>query len=359
MANENGTDKSKHWTYEQLNGGQAVLSLQTGTNKFASQKGMTAFGMPRANVSRTNNGAFLEPDRKGEGIVPAQCGTNRFASQKGLSPFMTIRPNICRMQDKDGWQNASDKLRQASQAVIPMQAGTNKFATQGDGVVMGARRNQCTRVRGRLPKDRRSENVIPFQSGTNVFASQNGMTDPPGVGAYRQATMEPEGLNFTEEQLRRSSLDVPWLAGTNKLATQRGSGGFLKQRDVIFKSVGGKQLPEELKRKSDGILRLQFGTNKLASQSGMTGFGTCRNVLTNTKWKKEWIDEYEQARLQWEHKERDRRHSDQDGDKQEQDVQGEQVSMDSRHVGSTVRRYGQSDSRAESENDDEVYSDTE
>ncbi|CDW52577.1 Calponin domain containing protein [Trichuris trichiura] len=350
---------SKPWTYEQLNGGQAILSLQTGTNKFASQKGMTAFGMPRANISRTDSGTFLEPDRKGEGIVPAQCGTNRFASQKGLSPFMTFRPNICRMKDKDGWQNASESLPQASQAVIPMQAGTNKFATQGDGVVIGARRNQCTRVRGRLPKDRRSENVIPFQSGTNVFASQNGMSDPPGVGAYRQATMEPEGLNFTEEQLRRSSLDVPWSAGTNKLATQSGSGGFLKQRDVIFKSVGGKQLPEELKRKSDGILRLQFGTNKLASQSGMTGFGTCRNVLTNSKWKKEWVDEYELARLQWEHKEGERRHNSQDADKAEENAEGEQVNPDSRFVGSTVRRYGQSGTRDEPENDEEEYSETE
>ncbi|KRY14356.1 Uncharacterized protein T12_13627 [Trichinella patagoniensis] len=346
--------KSSKWTFEQLNAGQSVLSLQTGTNKFASQKGMSAFGSPRANIYRSEDRGFVEPDRKGQGITRAQCGTNQFASQKGSSPFLACRPNVCRVQDKQDWlltNGQSDDRRHQSDTIIPMQAGSNKFATQSSGqVVIGGRRNQCTLVRGRLAKDRRCEQYIPFQSGTNVFASQSGMTDPPAVGAYRQTTIEPEGLNFTEEQLRRSTAEIPWFAGTNKFATQTGSGGFSKQRDVIFKSTGGKEMPEEMARKCDGILRLQFGTNKLANQSGMTGFGTPRSVLLKPKWKSEWIEEYEQARAEWQSQEEKRREEehgqhatderrnsddqdDSDGDEADDDDDVEQI-------GSTVRIYG-------------------
>lgn len=64
--------------------------------------------------------------------------------------------------------------------------------------------------------------------------------------------------------------------------------------------IGGKEIPEELKQKSEGIVPLQSGTNKLASQRGMTGFGTPRNTIQRAGWKKEWIEEYEIAMKEWE-----------------------------------------------------------
>jgi len=189
--------------------------------------------------------------------------------------------------------------------------GSNKYASQSGEVVIGSRRNQLCNIRGRLPKHpkaRVSELFIPFQSGTNIFANQSGMADPPAVGAYRQATMECEGLNWSEELVRKSGLITPWYAGTNKFANQTGSGGFMKYRDVLFKMVGGKEISEEFLNKCHGVLRLQSGTNKLASQRGMTGFGTPRNVVNRPKWKNEWIEEWGEAEKEFETSGRGRRH---------------------------------------------------
>ncbi|OUC49770.1 calponin family repeat-containing domain protein [Trichinella nativa] len=111
-------------------------------------------------------------------------------------------------------------------------------------------------------------------------------------------------------------------------------------------------MPEEMARKCDGILRLQFGTNKLANQSGMTGFGTPRSVLLKPKWKSEWIEEYEQARAEWQSQEEkrreeehgqhatdERRNSD-DQDDSDGDEPDDDDDDDVEQIGSTVRIYG-------------------
>ena len=106
---------------------------------------------------------------------------------------------------------------------------------------------------------------------------------------------------FSDDMQRKGTEYTPWYSGQNKFATQAGSGGFLKVRDVLPHTTGGKEIEESLKQKSEGIVPLQSGTNRLASQvgffrkrcqssvqRGMTGFGTPRNTQLRSGWKKEW-----------------------------------------------------------------------
>lgn len=171
---------------------------------------MTGIGQPRLNIYNTKDLGFIAPVRKGEDVLRVQCGTNKYASQKGMTAMGAIRLNVGKIHYKENWDPGMDKK---GETVVPMQAGTNKFASQSGEVVIGSRRNQLSIVRGRMPRDRRTELFIPFQSGTNLYATQMGMTDPPGVGAIRQATTNIESLNMTEEQLRKGTITPPWFAG--------------------------------------------------------------------------------------------------------------------------------------------------
>lgn len=103
----------RRWTMDQLRQTDGIVPLQSGTNQFASQKGMTAMGMTRntklkieENDPNIRPAGDVLPDvdpnyrigrftvgqlRASDGIIPSQYGTNQFASQKGTTGFGTPR----------------------------------------------------------------------------------------------------------------------------------------------------------------------------------------------------------------------------------------------------------------------------
>lgn len=81
----------------------------------------------------------------------------------GQTAMLAFRPNLPRISYKEGWRAGAEK---ESETIVPCQAGSNQYASQAGGeIVIGKRRNQLALVRGRMPRDRRTELFIPFQSG--------------------------------------------------------------------------------------------------------------------------------------------------------------------------------------------------
>jgi len=99
----------KRWTVAQLRAGDAIIPLQSGTNQFASQRGMTGFGSPRNTTTAVYGGSDIHnphlnappPDT----CIPLQYGTNQFASQRGMTGFGQPRDvtgkHLHRLEDED------------------------------------------------------------------------------------------------------------------------------------------------------------------------------------------------------------------------------------------------------------------
>ncbi|EJW87508.1 hypothetical protein WUBG_01585 [Wuchereria bancrofti] len=105
-----------------------------GSNKYASQKGMTGFGQPRWEV--------LDPsiswqNRKSQGMVRLQSGTNRFASQQGMTGFGTPRNTT---YEAEAGELPYEDMKK-SETVIPSQAGWNRGDSQKGMTGFGAPRD--------------------------------------------------------------------------------------------------------------------------------------------------------------------------------------------------------------------------
>jgi len=77
---------AKKWTVAQLRASDAIIPLQSGTNQFASQRGMTGFGQPRNTTTPVFGGMEIPRDQE-DPVIPLQYGTNQFASQRGMTGF--------------------------------------------------------------------------------------------------------------------------------------------------------------------------------------------------------------------------------------------------------------------------------
>ena len=112
---------TKHPEYDHERPDQSEIPLQSGTNKFASQKGMTGFGTNRRETSRIVDTAHPEynPETSIDATsIPYQMGSNQYASQKGMTGFGQPRWEV--LDPSISWQNRK------SQGMVRLQSGTNR-----------------------------------------------------------------------------------------------------------------------------------------------------------------------------------------------------------------------------------------
>ncbi|XP_069779048.1 calponin-1 [Narcine bancroftii] len=102
--------------------------------------------------------------KAGKNIIGLQMGTNKFASQQGMTAYGTRRHLF---DPKTGVEKPLD------QTTISLQMGTNKGATQAGMTAPGTRRHI---VDNKLGTEKCDSSIVSLQMGTNQGASQKGMT---------------------------------------------------------------------------------------------------------------------------------------------------------------------------------------
>ncbi|XP_052060238.1 calponin-1-like isoform X4 [Mytilus californianus] len=210
------------FSYEQLKQSHGTIGLQSGTNKFATQKGMR-IGSIR-HISDIKADDLL---KEGNTLLTLQAGTNRFASQKGMTGFGAVR-HIADIR--------ADQFDKDGENIITLQAGTNKFASQKGMTGFGAVRH-VSDIRAD-DFDPATQSHIGLQAGSNQFASQKGMT---GFGAVRHiCDIRADDLD------REAQAEIPLQYGTNRGASQRGMTSFGSQRHIADIKVS--DLAEDMKR---------------------------------------------------------------------------------------------------------------
>jgi len=224
----------REFTDEQMRAGNAIIGLQAGTNKCASQSGMSMGGVRHVADIKAD-----DMDKAGQSIISGQMGYNKGASQAGMGTGQL--------------RSAGDSQMCAEgQSVIGLQMGSNKGASQSGMSMGGARHAADIRADD---MDKAGAGIIGGQAGYNKGASQAGM----GTGQLRQAgdsEMCADGQSFIGGQ-----------AGYNKGASQAGM-GHGQQR-----YAGDNQMSAD----GQSVIGLQMGSNKGASQSGMS-FGGARHA---------------------------------------------------------------------------------
>lgn len=151
-------ENKREFTDEQLRASEGIIGLQAGTNKLASQAGMSRGG-PRhiADIK------LDEASKEGQSVLSLQMGTNKLASQSGMSHGGPRHITDIKV----------DAASKESQSIISLQAGTNKLASQA-GMSRGGPRHIADIKVDAASKE--SQGIIGLQAGSNKGASQAGMS---------------------------------------------------------------------------------------------------------------------------------------------------------------------------------------
>ncbi|KAI1724067.1 calponin family repeat domain-containing protein [Ditylenchus destructor] len=252
---------------------EGIIPIQAGSNKYASQKGMTGFGAPRDVIDKvkSDNLAEITDETKIanlKGSTWLQSGTNKFASQKGQTSFGATRDVNYRTKGTGGAGEVSEEKARLTDGIVPLQSGTNKLASQAGMTGMGMPR--IVDVRKTVDQDRESQGFIHLQMGTNRFANQSGMT---GFGMPRREITKYKD-EVRGEMPHDESSTSRQTSGWKEGASQAGMTGFGAFRNnTVFMLQAQDQ-------RSQGLIPYQMGVNFLDSQAGKTGFGMPRRTYT-------------------------------------------------------------------------------
>jgi len=252
---------------------EGIIPIQAGSNKYASQRGMTGFGQPRDVIDKvkSENLAEITDEEKIKNLKQStwlQSGTNKFASQKGQTGFGSPRDVNYKTKGTGGALEVSEEKARATDGIVPLQSGTNKLASQAGMTGIGMPR--IVDVRKTNDQDRDSQGFIHLQMGTNRFANQAGMT---GFGMPRHNITkykDEQRGEMPHDESTTSRQTTGWRDG----ASQAGMTGFGAFRN---NTVLGMQAQEQ---RSQGMIPYQMGVNFLDSQAGKTGFGMPRQTYT-------------------------------------------------------------------------------
>ncbi|XP_011604311.1 calponin-1-like isoform X2 [Takifugu rubripes] len=108
--------QQRHFPPEKLREGRNIIGLQMGTNKLASQKGMTSYGTRR----HLYDAKMAMDNPMDQSTISLQMGTNKGASQAGMTAPGTRRHIFDRKLE----------LENCDSTTISLQMGTNKVASQ-------------------------------------------------------------------------------------------------------------------------------------------------------------------------------------------------------------------------------------
>jgi len=192
-----------------MRSGEGIIGLQAGTNKLASQKGMS--------IGSVRHIADIRCDQmcqEGSAVIGLQMGTNTCASQKGMSSMGGTR-HIADIR--------CESMCQESQGIIGLQMGSNQGASQ-KGMSMGSFRHvsdiRCDNA------TQESQGIIGLQMGTNQLASQKGMTTFGGVRHVADIRCD----NLSREG--GASISLQMGPNPNLVASQSGM-SFGAQRHIV------------------------------------------------------------------------------------------------------------------------------
>lgn len=260
---------------EKLMKSDGIIPLQSGSNKYASQRGMTGFGVPRDVIDKIHSPNLAEiTDEvkigKCKEVLRLQSGSNKYASQKGQTGFGSSRDVMYKPKGSGGTGEVDAAKQQETQGIVILQSGTNKLASQKGMTGMGMPRGVYDKKMS--DQDRNSQGFIQRQMETHIYASQAGMT---GFGMPRHNINKYKDEARGEMPHDETSLSRQ-TSGYKEGASQQGMSAFSAFRNTTLNQL------QEQERASCGFIPYQMGINWADSQAGKTGFGMPRNVYTSS-----------------------------------------------------------------------------